>query len=245
VENLLPPGVGPHDYAFRPSDVRRLYGADVLVVNGLGLEEWLGSLLEAARRPDLVVIDTSRGIGPLPLVGEGEDARSWDPHIWLDPLRAIRQVENIRDGLKEADPDRAHLYEANAQEAIGRLRRLHEEIERGISGLGQRRMVTFHGAFQYFARRYGLEIVAVLQPAAGREPTPGQLARLHEVIRRNQIRVIYVEPQYRPRLAEVLARDLGLAIAVLDPGVTGPLSPDAYEEFMRRNLRVLLRHQGP
>ncbi len=256
VENLLPPGVGPHDYAFTPSDAVRLHRADVLVINGLGLETWLEGLLGAARRPALLVVDTSRGVEPLVLpdadlrhreaaaeVPHRHEGR-WDPHIWLDPVRAAQQVENIRDGLSAADPERAPIYRANAESAVARLKRLHQELAAATALFQRRQLMTFHSAFQYFASRYGLEVVAVVQTAPGQEPTPRQLAHLYQVVRRHGLRVIYTEPQYRPRVAEVLARDLGLETAILDPGSTGPLQPDAYEAVMRRNLKVLERYQS-
>jgi zinc/manganese transport system substrate-binding protein len=255
VENLLPPGAGPHDYSFTPKDAVRLHGADVLVVNGLGLETWLKGLMGAAQRPGVRIVDTSQGIEPLPVPGVGERLEShggeahgqegrWDPHIWLDPLRAVAQVENIRDGLSAADPANASTYAGNAKRYIERLRALHEEFRAATAGFRLRKLVTFHTAFQYFAGLYGLEVVAVIEPAPGREPTPRYLAHLYEVVRRHHIKVIYTEPQYRPRVAEVMARDLGVEIAELDPGVTGPLGPEAYEAFMRSNLKVLSHHQG-
>ena len=256
VESLLPPGVGPHNYALRPSDAARLHGADVLVINGLGLETWLEGAVDAVGKPGLIVIDTSVGIKPLPLrvlsarrerraeAGRHAEGR-WDPHIWLDPVRAIRQVENIRDGLARADPASAAIYAANAKEAIGRLEALHGEMAVATARFRQRELMTFHTAFQYFARRYGLSVVAVVEDAPGKEPTPKFLARLHKLIERHGLRVIYTEPQYRSRVAEVLARDMGLEVAELDPGVTGPLGPEAYEAVMRQNLKVLSRFQSP
>lgn len=251
VENLLPPGVGPHDYSFTPTDAVRLHSADVLVVNGLGLETWMKGLLGAAGRQGLRTVDTSQGVEPLPIPETGEHRGGevhghegrWDPHIWLDPLRAIRQVENIRDGLSAADPANASTYAENARRYIERLRALHEELKAATAGFKRRELMTFHAAFQYFARRYGLEVVAVIEPAPGREPTPRLLAHLHELALRHKLKVIYTEPQYRPRVAEVMARDLGLETAELDPGVTGPLVPEAYEAFMRSNLKVLARYQ--
>lgn len=256
VENLLPPGVGPHDYALRPSDAVRLHGADVLVINGLGLETWLEGAVDAVGKPGLIIIDTSVGIKPLPLrvlsahqenraeAGRHAEDR-WDPHIWLDPVRAIRQVENIRDGLVRADPASAAIYAANAKEAIGRLEALHGDMAVATARFRQRELMTFHTAFQYFARRYGLSVVAVVEDAPGKEPTPKFLARLYKLIERHGLRVIYTEPQYRSRVAEVLARDMGLEVAELDPGVTGPLGPEAYEAVMRQNLKVLSRFQSP
>lgn len=250
VENLLPPGVGPHDYSFTPTDAVRLHEADVLIINGLGLEEWLEGLLATVRRPGLAIIEASRGIEPLPIpeAGHHEEAHHheglWDPHVWLDPLRAVQQVENIRDGLAAADPSNKETYEENARRAVERLQSLHAEIRASTAGFKRREILTFHAAFQYFARRYGLEVVAVVEPAPGKEPTPKFLAHLYQVVRHHRLTVIYTEPQFRTRLAEVLARDLGIETAVLDPGVTGPLRPEAYETFMRENLRVLSRYQG-
>lgn len=247
VQNLVPPGVGGHSYQFTPEDVAKVSRADVIVKNGLGMELWLDNLLESAGRKELLVIDTSAGVETMP--GEPEEPSGVeepeggpiDPHIWLDPVLAIRQVENIRDGLIQKDPRNQAVYQGNAGRFISRLQQLDKDIREQVSGFRSRDYVAFHAAFSYFGRRYGLNQVAVLQETPGKEPSPRYLAQVVTLVKAKGIKALFIEPQFSPRLAQALAADLGLELLTLDPLETGELRPDYYEEVMRRNTANLAR----
>lgn len=241
VQNLVPPGAGGHSYQFTPEDVARVSRADVVVKNGLGMELWLDNLLESAGKKELLVIDTSVGTETIPAEPKEPEGGPIDPHIWLDPVLAIRQVENIRDGLIQKDPRNQAVYQGNAGRFINRLSQLDEDVREQVSGFRSRDYVAFHAAFSYFGRRYGLNQVAVLQETPGKEPSPRYLAQVATLVKAKGIKALFIEPQFSPRLAQALAADLGLELLTLDPLETGELRPDYYEEVMRRNTANLAR----
>ena len=250
VEMLLPADTGPHDFAFAPSDLRKLASADVVVENGFGLEAWLDKAVQGGLKPGAVRIVAARGITPLenpPELTTGtvekkadaEDESGPNPHVWLDPISAIKEVENIRDGLMARDPANADGYLANANAFITRLRNLDDEIGRAVEGLASKRMLTFHDSFPYFAARYGFEIVGVLEAFPGKEPTPRYLEKLREITVAKKVRVLFSEPQYEPAILRSLSEDLKLPIVVIDPMETGQPGAEFYETAMRKNLKAL------
>lgn len=176
VTQLLPTNVGPHDFQARPEDVQRLAEADVLVQNGLEMEEFLEDLVANASNPDLQIVDSSEGIATIANEeghshAEGEDHDhdhdhegeeqaeaghhhhgEYNPHVWLDPKRAIEQVENIRDGLIAADPEGEAEYTANAAAYIAQLQELDAEITSTLQPYAGQTFVAFHDFAPYFAQ---------------------------------------------------------------------------------------------
>jgi zinc transport system substrate-binding protein len=248
VDNLLPPGADPHDFQFSPHEMRKLNAADMMVVNGLGLESWLDRILSSPDHPKIIV-EASAGlkselITALPYMSAGEGAGSQEraapnPHIWLDPRLAQHAVTNILAALQKADPINAAGYERNARQYIARLEKLDTELRAGLASTKGQPVITFHDAFPYFARRYDLKIVGVVEKVPDVQPSPRYLAALGEVIRREEVKVIFAERQSSPRLPEQIGRDYHVPVASLDTLETGEFKPDAYEEGMRNNLRIL------
>ncbi len=238
VDNLIPSGVGPHEYSLSPADARKVAGARVLVTNGLNLEIWLHTLTSAAegvRKTDssgehgLIVVDTSAGT----------EVFGNDPHIWLSPGNAIIQVKNIRDAMIKADPGNGQTYRENAAIYIQRLEDLDNEIREEIKTWKTKKFVAFHSAFKYFARDYGLEQAAVIQETPEIEPSPKHIAHVMETIKSTGIRAIFTEPQYSHKIVVSIAGDLDLEIYSLDTLETGALSKEWYEDSMRSNVSIL------
>lgn len=260
---MLPAGMGcPHDYALTPQDMRKLAQADVLVVNGLGLEEFLGAPVLAAN-PGLETVDSSAGIPSLleyahePHEAEedhdhGHEADhdhadhapaplgAKNPHLFASPRLAARIALNIAAGLSTADPDGAGVYFRNAQAYADRMNALADEMVAFGQTLQNNRIVQPHGVFDYLARDAGLEIVAVLRPH-GQEPSAAEMLELVREIRAKQAGAIFTEPQYPAKVAEALARETGLPLALLDPAATGPANAplEHFETVMRKNMEVL------
>jgi zinc/manganese transport system substrate-binding protein len=264
VSNLLPPGVGPHDYQLSPKDRRKLSEADLIVLNGLQLEAWVYPLLrsdsslrsktvtEAAADLGVNLIygtapldgGTDPAATPSPVASSGgaEDRRRPNPHVWLDPRLACQAVTNILRALQKADPARAAGYASNAARYAIRLQQLDEEIGRTLEAVQGRSIITQHDAFAYFARRYALPIAGVIELVPEVQPSPKYLAALCRVARERKVKAIFTEPQFSPNLARQLGRDLGVAVASLDTLESGPLNPTAYETGMRQNVRVLQKY---
>ena len=230
---LVPPGASPHTYEPTPAQVRAVAEADLLVLIGVGLEFWADKLIQSAANPHLIVVDTSQGIEILE-TGEGEGLRG-NPHIWLDPLNVIIQVEHIRDGLAKADPAHEDEYRANADRFIEELRELDREIRQRVQSWSHREFIAFHPAWVYFARRYGLIQAAVIERTPGKEPSPKEVAEIVETARRIGAKAIFAEPQFPPKAAQAIAAESGAQVLFLNP-LGGPEGPTGYIEMMRYNV---------
>lgn len=265
VENLLPADVGPHDFQFRPADLKKVQKADLIILNGLGIESWLEAALRnnAKVRPGQVVRTTdglkSEFIHHLPTLSldpaaagdkhghahehehgeEHHDAEAPNPHLWLDPVYARHGVSNILSALCARDPANAAAYRSNAAAYLGQLQVLDDDLRKATASLEHKAIVTFHDAFPYFTRRYGFELVGVVEEVPSVAPSPKYLSALSRVIKARGIRVIFTEPQFEPRLVRQLSRDLSIRFTELDVLETGPLRADFYVSGMRRNLKTL------
>jgi zinc/manganese transport system substrate-binding protein len=244
VEDLLPARAEPHDYAFTPGDARKLARADLIVVNGLGLETWLPTFLRSSSAARARLIVACAGLDRELISGghHAHEASHANPHVWLDPQLAIRAVSNILAGLQRVDSAGARDYASNAAAYIARLKKLDAEIAMSLSALTNRAIVTYHDAFPYFARRYGLEIAGVVERVPDVNPTPKYLAHLSRTMRERGIHVILIAPNSTTRLARRIADDLHVQLVELDTLESGPLSPSAYEERMGHNAAVLQKH---
>jgi ABC-type Zn uptake system ZnuABC Zn-binding protein ZnuA len=230
VKVMVPPGASPHTYELKPSQLKDMSRARVLVLVGLGLEFWADKAISAANNPDLVVVKTSDGLEIL----QGENGKG-NPHVWLDPINAIHMVELIRDAFVKADPAGKETYEANAKAYIERLKGLDDEIRNRVAGFSQKKFIAFHPAWVYFAKRYGLVQAAVVESIPGREPSPDDIARIVKVARETHARAIFAEPQFSPKAAKVIAEESGAQVVFLDPlgGVPGR---ETYIDLMKYNL---------
>ncbi len=203
VDQLLQPNTDPHDYEPRPGDVRAVAEARVLFTNGLGLDDWAGGVVESSGG-DPRVVDLSER---LPV------KRGDDPHWFQDPRNARAAVERIRDALIEADPDGAQTYRTRARDYLNELAALDETIQSCLESIppDQRKLVTDHDAFGYFAGRYGIEVVGAVIPSqtTQAQPSARDTKRLADLIEREDVKAIFPEESLSPRLAEALADQTG------------------------------------
>ncbi|MCM1983220.1 metal ABC transporter solute-binding protein, Zn/Mn family [Lyngbya confervoides] len=275
VVQLLPPNLGPHDYQAKPEDVVKLQQADVLVQNGLGIESFLSSLLKNADNPTLKVIDTSAGIATLETAEAGStgsqasdadgqadhrhedqgpedqahgnhDHGAENPHIWLDPKRAIAQVETIRDGLVAADPAGKSIYTANAAAYIAKLKDLDAAFTAQMKPYQGKTFVTYHDFADYFADSYGLQ-VEYLVGIPHESATPQDVQRVITAARDSNLQTLLTEPQAEGNPFAALAQDLRVSVGTFDPIETGSpqaLTPDYYLQRMQDNLKNLTRAFG-
>lgn len=237
VVNLTKPFTGClHDYQMTPDDMKTLSTASVFVINGAGMESFMEKVMN--ERKGLKVIDASRGIE---LIKEESDDRhdSANPHVWVSVSLAMKQVANIAEGLAVADPKNAGKYRANAKTYLEKLEVLRKKMHESIDGVRNRKIVTFHEAFPYFAKEFGLEIVAVIEREPGSEPSAKELAETIETVRKSGIKALLAEPQYPAKCTEAIAKETSAKVYILDPAVTGPMEADAYIKIMEGNLETL------
>lgn len=244
VTNMADQSVGClHDYQLQTRDMVTLEGASVLVINGGGMERFMDKVISL--REDLPVVNASEGIEMLCDEHDGhehdgdEHGEELNAHVWLDPALAVRQVENIAAGLAAADPANAEAYRANAEAYAQRLGRLDEELRAQLAPFAGERMITFHEAFTYFARAYGLTVAGVIAHEPGEEPSTREIADTCDLVAELGIGTLFVEPQYPQKSAETIARETGASIYTLDPAVSGDGAEDSYERILRENARVL------
>ena len=238
-----------HDYQLQTRDMVTLEGADALVINGGGMEQFMDKVI--AQRPELPVINASDGIEMLCSEdghdhdGHDHDHGVYNAHVWLDPALAIRQVQNIADGLAAADSEHAEAYQQNAAAYKARLQALDAELSAQLAPLAGSAIVTFHEAFTYFADAYGLVVAGVIANDAGEEPSTRQIAATCDLVKQYRVKALFVEPQYPTKSAETIARETGAQVFTLDPVVSGDGSPESYENAMRENARVLTEALEP
>ena len=232
VSNLASPHVGClHDYQLTAGDVRRLADADLLLVNGAGMEPFLGKVAQQSR--GVRVVGVSEGIALL------DD----NPHVWVSLEGARRQTENIAAALAAAAPDRADAFRANASAYNASLSALEEKMRAALAPYAGTPIVTFHEAFPYFARDFDLDLAGEIEREPGAEPSARELADTVKLVRERKVKALFAEPQFPDKSAQVVARETGVRVYSLDPVVTGPSDPEeargAYLRAMEKNLEVL------
>lgn len=247
VQNMAEQNVGClHDYQLQTRDMVTLEGADALVINGGGMEQFMDKVMTL--REDLPVINASEGIEMLPSVSEHDhddhddhdhEGEVMNAHVWLDPSLAMVQVRNIAEGLANADPDHADAYRSNAEAYILKLEQLKADIAEQLAPYAGREIITFHEAFTYFAEAFGLHVAGVIATEPGEEPSTRDIADTCDLVNTLGIRTLFVEPQYPQKAAQTIARETGASIYTLDPCVSGDGSMESYENIMRENARVL------
>lgn len=220
VELLIPAGTEPHDYEPSAKDVAKITDADVFVYNSNALESWApdvtadtqGLAIEAAEKIELTAGQEHEE------EGEADDHdHSLDPHVWLDPVLAIKEVETIRDALSAQYPDDKPTFTANADAYIKKLQELDAAYTAAFKNASNRTFVTQHAAFGYLAKQYGLTQEAVSGLSPDEEPTASRLAELKQFVEKNQVQIIYFEENASSKVAETLASETGVSLKVLNP----------------------------
>jgi zinc transport system substrate-binding protein len=214
VQLLVPEGVEPHDWEPTIQDVQQIQKSNLIIINGFGFENWVESLEEMNYQG--VVVDTSNGITKNEVLEESHEHES-DPHIWLNPVLAKTQVQNIADGFSKSDPQNQQFYQKNAQMYIAELDKLNSKIRNDLSNCN-RDFIAFHDAFSYFANEYDLHqhtIISSNDPHA--EPTAKTLENVINTARELKIKIIFTEDTIDPRVSNVIANEIGGKILVLSP----------------------------
>jgi zinc transport system substrate-binding protein len=237
VTNMTKPGVEPHELELRPSQIADISSADVVLYEK-GLAPSFDDAV-AQTKPEHVV-DTTTSV-PL-RQGDG----GTDPHFWQDPTLLAKAASAFTTEMAEADPDHATAYRANDTELQADLTALDQELKQGLAQCTTRTIVVSHDAFEYYGRRYDLDVqpIAGLSPDA--EPSAKHLAQLADLARTKGITTIFNETLASPKLADTLASEVGITTAVLDP-IEGLSSADPHADYlslMRQNLRAIQKANG-
>lgn len=244
---LLKPGKDPHTFNPTPADLAALSQSRILFANGLGLEGFLPRLPKGP-----VVVEVSADLPLLKTVGgdeHGHEAHSEgaaDPHVWFDPMNVMAWVDRIGQSLAAEDPAHAQEYAERAESYKKQLSELHNWIQQQTAVLPpeRRKLVCDHAVLNYFAGRYGFTVAGVIIPgySSAAEPSARALASLEDTIRNHRIPALFLTSAASPSLAQRLAEDTGVKVAVFyDGSLSGPDGPaSTYLDFMRHNVSVFV-----
>ncbi len=233
---LAPPDTGClHQYQLLPQDMKTLEGADVLVINGADMEHFLEGV--ASSFEQLEVVDTSAGLDLIE--GSQEQGHSVNPHVWLDVDNAMAQTRAIADALKQAMPQQAEAFEANAQAYCQRLEEVKKKMAETLEPVKGRSMVTSHDAFAYLAQAFQLEVAAVIQQDEETDPSAAEIGRICDLMKQEGIDTVFIEPDTTGSAPEAIAAETGAQLVTLDPMTTGELDPEAYERVQLSNAQAI------
>jgi len=216
---LLPPGVEPHSFEPKPSDIVEISEADVFVYTGKFMEPWAEDIINATGGKNVKVVDSGYGVKMVPAVFHDADepAGSADPHIWLDFDNAKIMADNIAAALIEKDPANINFYRQNSEQYKNILSALDNEYRTTLANCESREIVYGgHYAFGYLADRYGLRYLAAQGVSPDAEPTAGDLVKLVDQIRENNIKYVFYEELASPKIAEVIAGETGAKMLLLN-----------------------------
>lgn len=263
IETIIPAGVDVHTFEPSPTDVQKIAGADLIVMNGLGLDEWALSLLEAAGKSEQDVLELAEGIdesnawvyleGKEHSEGVGEEHSEekgeehghggTDPHIWLDPKGAAIYVNRIAARVAAELPERAAEIQSARNAGLAEIAALDEELRVGFAAIdaSARKIVTFHDAFSYFARAYEIEIVGVAVEAPGQEPSAKEIAALIDAIKAAGVTSIFSEAQFPSKVLDQVAAETGATVLEdLYSDALGDEPANSYLGAMRANASAIL-----
>lgn len=254
VHLLLPAGHNEHHFDPTPKDVADAAKAQLFVMVGLGLDGWMEKLAkDSAPKARVLKVGDRVPTRPMPeMLAEAEAHANapdddddhhgnTDPHVWLDPSRVRLMVKSIAEELAKQDSAHAAAYRERAGAFDTALATLDAEAEKRTKALSRRGFVTFHGSFGYFAERYKLDILAVIEPYPGSQPSSAYLKKVMAVVKEKSVPALYSEPQLDARPAQVLADEAKIPLGTLDPVGGGP-EADTYEKLIHFNLTALEKH---
>ena len=253
VTQYMPSGIETHDWEPRPQEIQSLKDADVLVYNGLGMEPYVDNMIDSGEFDNVLFLKASERvelIKPEEVHGAHEEEGNGhhhdfenDPHIWLDPILVKHQVNNIRDGLIETDPQNKGHYEQNALAYNQELDELDMKFKSSLASCNKDTFVPFHNAFTYLAERYDIKVKSIGGLTPDAEATAAEIAEFIDFIKDNDIKIIFSEELVDPRLAEVIADEAGAEVLLFSP--LEALSTEeeennvTYIEKMEQNINAL------
>jgi ABC-type Zn uptake system ZnuABC Zn-binding protein ZnuA len=274
VTTLIPTGASAHTFEPSPREMRVASRAQLIVLVGLQMDEWgarvgkaaapgakmlaLGDLLKASGQlPDLTGVYQPEPIAAREAHAAHDEHHvhgpgcahhhegGVDPHFWLDPMLAKICVGYIADALAELDAANAQTFRANAKHYGAELDQLDAELSATLASAGGRAFASFHNAFSYLAKRYGLTLAAVIEEYPGKTPSDRYIKTVVDALRSRQIKTVFAEPQLSPRAAEIIAAEIGGRVDLLDPyGSADYPDRDTYAKLMRYNAARLKQALG-
>jgi len=240
--SIVPVGGDPHIYEPKPSDAQLAAKADLILKNGLTFEGWLTELIENSGTKAKSVLVTA-GLDPIASLTYENSA---DPHAWMDASYGLIYAQNIKDALIELDPEHTEAYQANFDLYAKEIAALHRYIQEQINQIPeqQRVLITSHDAFQYFGRRYGLQLESILGTSTDAEAQTTDVIRLTKVIKSSGVPAVFIESTVNPKMLQQIAKDTGVRIGgkLFSDSIGGPESEaPTYLDMLRYNTDTIVK----
>lgn len=241
VQTVVPIGGDPHTYEPTPADARLAAKADLILINGLTFEGWLNEMI-ANSGTKATIVTITEGITP---IQSEKYNNSTDPHAWMDAQNGFLYIHNIRNALKALVPEHAEEIDFNYEVYRQQLADLDAYIQQEIQKIPekQRILITSHDAFRYYARRYGIQVEAILGTSTDAEAQTSDIQRLNKVIRENQVPAVFIETTVNPRLLKQIATDNNVSIGgqLYSDSIGDSNSPaPSYLDMLRYNTNTIV-----
>jgi zinc transport system substrate-binding protein len=235
VRTFIPGNASPHTYSPTPRDIQQLYAADLVIANGLNLE---ANMMSYLKELGTKVIFAGDFIPENLLTQDLEEHMGFNPHIWTDPDMILNIAQGIEVWLEELDPLGKQVYEKNLAQLKLDLAKADKQIESERENYGTLGIITFHDSFKYFNEKYRINLIGTIESSPGKEPSPRELMELETKIKHDNVHAIFIEPEFNPKPAQVLATEYGLSVIKYDPiGTT--LNVKTISAFLLKNWEML------
>jgi ABC-type Zn uptake system ZnuABC Zn-binding protein ZnuA len=247
IDSIVPAGIDVHTFEPSPSDAAKIASADLIIMNGLGLDEWVLSLVEAAKKSSTDLLRLGEGLDASDswiylAPAEPGTAHAYDPHVWLDPNGAALYVQHIADRVVQDRPDLSETIRSTSAKGFAAIQALDVEVRALFAAIPEanRKIVTFHDAFGYYARAYSITIVGVAIASPGQDPSAREIAALIDAIRASGVTTVFSEVQFPSKVLTSIASETGATVlADLYSDALGAAPGDTYISAMRANATAI------
>ena len=233
-----------HSYQPKPEDIKRINNLDVLVVNGIGHDEFIFDILNAAdRKKDIKVLYANKNVSLMPIAGSIRGEKVMNPHTFISVTTSIQQVYNIAKELGNIDAANKDFYLKNARDYAKKLRKLKSDALNEIKNLGNIdiRVATLHGGYDYLLSEFGIDVKAVIEPSHGAQPSAADLEKIIKIIKKEKIDIIFGEKNFNNKFVETIHKETGVEVRSLSHMTNGPYEANGFEKFIKIDLDEVVK----
>ena len=233
-----------HSYQPKPEDIKRINNLDVLVVNGIGHDEFIFDILNAAdRKKDIKVLYANKNVSLMPIAGSIRGEKVMNPHTFISVTTSIQQVYNIAKEVGNIDSANKDFYLKNARDYAKKLRKLKSDALNEIKNLGNVdiRVATLHGGYDYLLSEFGIDVKAVIEPSHGAQPSAADLEKIIKIIKKEKIDIIFGEKNFNNKFVETIHKETGVEVRSLSHITNGPYEANGFEKFIKLDLDEVVK----
>ena len=233
-----------HSYQPKPEDIKRINELDVIVVNGVGHDEFIFDILNAAdRKKEIKVIYANKSVSLMPIAGSIRGEKVMNPHTFISITTSIQQVYNIAKELGEIDPANKEFYLKNSRDYAKKLRKLKADALNEVKKLGNIdiRVATLHGGYDYLLSEFGIDVKAVIEPSHGAQPSAADLEKVIKIIKNEKIDIIFGEKNFNNKFVDTIHKETGVEVRSLSHMTNGAYELDNFEKFIKVDLDEVVK----